>query len=527
MKILFIFPNAVGFGRVPLGMSIIMTIMTKKGHEIDLFDTTFLLSSDNTDNILREQSNLVLPTDSSHLYDPHSEEEVDEMFREKIRSFSPDLLAVTILEENYQLADRLLGIAKSLGRNIMTIVGGSTPTVVPEVVIENPLIDYLIQGEGEGAMEEFCDLLEMGKPVDEVRNLWYKKDGKVHSNPIRPYVDLDALPIQNLDLWNPGHFMKAYEGKLRKIGSFELSRGCPFKCTFCINEQYHRLLDEAGGYFRKKSIAYGIREIKALKEKMDLEMVFFCDDNFLQMSQERVREFTELWLSEINLPYWMNTTVETISYERLEMLKKTGCAGIGLGIESGSEWLRQKVLRKPSTNKRIENAFHMIHEFDIRTTANSIIGFPGEYEEDIFETIKLFKRMNPESFDVSFCAPYIGTPIHVIARKMGYVETMDKPGFRGMVPNITFRQGEKIKNPNISFQRLDQLYREFADYIEGRLPIPEKFMKPAPGTDGTPRGELGIEVIKTLQSLGADSSSSDEMYVQDEDLVPEHKMVQR
>ena len=169
----------------------------------------------------------------------------------------------------------------------------------------------------------------------------------------------------------------------------------------------------------------------------------------------------------------------------------------------------------------------MIHEFDIRTTANSIIGFPGEYEEDIFETIKLFKRMNPESFDVSFCAPYIGTPIHVIALKMGYVETMDKPGFRGMVPNITFRQGEKIKNPNISFQRLDQLYREFADYIEGRLPIPEKFMKPAPGTDGTPRGELGIEVIKTLQSLGEDSFASDEMYVQDEDLVPEHKMVQR
>jgi anaerobic magnesium-protoporphyrin IX monomethyl ester cyclase len=447
MKILFLYPNAEGYPRVSLGISILMTIIAEKGHQVELFDTTFILSSKNIDALRREQSKTVLPTDTSHFYNVVPPEEVDELLRNKVKSFSPDLVAATIVEENYPLADHLLHIIKTLNKNIITLVGGSTPTIAADVMMENPVIDFLIQGEGEEAMPEFCELIEAGKSIERVQNLWYKKDGNIYDNPVRPYVDMDTLPIQNLDFWEPGHFVKPYVGRLYKMGTFELSRGCPFKCTFCINEQYHDVLEEAGGYFRKKSIANGIKEIKAVKEKLGLELIFFADDNFLQMSDSRMEEFTKLWSSEINLAYWINTTVETISRQRLEMLKKTNCAGIGLGIESGSEWLRQNVLRKPSTNERIETALKMIHEFDIRTTANCMIGFPGEYEADIFETIKLFKELRPKSYGLSFVAPYIGTPIHKLCVQMGSIETLDKPGFRGMVPEIEFRGGGVYQEP--------------------------------------------------------------------------------
>jgi len=527
MKVLFIYPNAEGYGRVSLGISVIMSALVEKGHQVDLFDSTFILKTENTDNILREQSGLVLPTNTSHLYDSHSQEDVDEMLREQVRSFAPDLIAVTIVEENYPLADHFLGIVKAMDNKLPTIVGGSTPTVAPDIILENPWIDYLVQGEGEDAMVEFCDLMDMGKSVENIGNLWYKKNGKLLSNHIRPYVDMDALPFQDLDLWDPRHFVKAYTGGLHKMGSFELSRGCPFKCTFCINEQFHRVLDDAGGYFRKKSIARGVEEIKTLKNKLDLEIIFFCDDNFLQMSDSRVDEFNELWASEVNLPYWINTTVETISYQRLDMLKRTGCAGIGLGIESGSEWLRQNILRKPSTNKRIEKALHMIHEFDIRTTANSMIGFPGEYEGDIFETIKLFKNTQPKSYDLSFVAPYIGTPIHKIAMEMGLIETLDKPGFRGMAPQISFRGKPGIFNPNITSERLIQISKDFVAYIEGKIPIPEVFLDPVPGNEGIPRGEMGSDVSNALRAM-ANNGCSDEkdvLYIEDKDLVHESEIV--
>ena len=139
MRILFVYPNAEGYGRVQLGISVIMSVLVEKGHEIELFDSTFILKTENTDNILREQSGLVLPTSTAHLYDCNSQVDVDEMLREKVKSFSPDLVALTVVEENYPLADHFLGVIKALDNKIITIVGGSTPTVAPEVMVENPL----------------------------------------------------------------------------------------------------------------------------------------------------------------------------------------------------------------------------------------------------------------------------------------------------------------------------------------------------------------------------------------------------
>ena len=59
-------------------------------------------------------------------------------------------------------------------------------------------------------MKEFCDLMERGKSVEGVRNLWYKKNGEVKNNSLRPFVDMDTLPVQNLDLWDKRHFIKPY-----------------------------------------------------------------------------------------------------------------------------------------------------------------------------------------------------------------------------------------------------------------------------------------------------------------------------
>jgi radical SAM superfamily enzyme YgiQ (UPF0313 family) len=502
VKILFVYPNAEGYGRIPLGISIIITILLENNHTVELFDTTFIMINENTDSIIREKAKLALPTDRSHLYDPQSADGIDEMLKEKVKKFSPDLIAMNIVEDNYQYADHLLQVIKSLDRTLPVIVGGSTPTVVPEVVIENPHIDYLVQGEGEEAMKEFCDLLERGKSLESVKNLWYKKNGEVKTNPIRPFVNMDTLPVQNLDIWDKRHFAKPYSGKLYKVGYFEMSRGCLNKCSYCINDACQMRLHEAGNFHREKAIKKVIGEIKIQKDKYNFEMIFFCDDNFLLMSRARMDEFADSWKSEITLPYWMNTTVETINRENLTKLKETGCAGIGIGIESGSEWLRRNVLKRKTRNEQIKKAFDLIHEFGIRTTANNMIGFPGEYEEDIFETIKLNREIKPKSCDLNFVAPYIGTTIHAISKRLGYLDMWDKPGFRGMVKNISTRSGLLINNPHLNRERIMGIFYEFMDYVEGRLPIPDEYKKPAPGSkkSALPRGEMGKEVMEAFMT---------------------------
>lgn len=505
MKILFIYPNAEGYGRIPIGMSVIMTILKKRGHQIDLFDTTFILNNGNIDNSIREKAKFVLPTDISHLYDYHSPEEVDELLKERMKSFDPDLVAVSIVEDNYQYADDLLGVVKSVKRNVPVIVGGSTPTVVPEIIIENPNIDYVIQGEGEEPLAEFCDLIERGKSIEGVNNIWFKKNGTVRFNIPRPFIDLDTLPIQDLSLWNRNHFVKPYDGKLCLTGNIEMSRGCLHKCSYCINYSCQTTFgNERNKFHREKSIENVIREIKTLMKLCNLEMVFFCDDDFLLMSRSRLEEFQESWKKEINLPYWINTTVETVNRERLKYLKETGCCGIGIGIETGCEWLRKRVLLRNTSNKQIKEGFQLIHEYGIRTTANIMLGFPGEYEEDIFETIKLVKQVKPKSCSLSFVAPYIGTAIHAVSKKLDYIETWDKPGFKGMVKNTSMRKGSTIRLPQISNEKLIDSFYKLTDYINGQLQIPKKFENPAPGSNpnASPRKDMGIEIVQTMKSLG-------------------------
>lgn len=503
MNVLCIYPNLEGYGKVPLGLSIIITCLLREGHNVELFDPTFTGARGHVDESIRKAVGLVLPTDISHLYEPHTDEEIDDMLRQQVRRFSPDLVAMTLVEDNYQYGDYLLAVVKSIASDIPVIVGGSTPTAVPDIVIANPRIDYVCQGEGEEAIVEFCDLMNRNKTVENVRNLWYKKDGMARCNPLRPFIDMNTLPIQRLELWDRRHFVKPYVGRLWQAGNFEMSRGCLNKCSYCINECLQASQRDLGRFHREKSIDNVVKEIKTLKDQYRFERIFFTDDNFLLMSHARFSEFVSAWMSEIRLPYWINTELELITEERLAGLKESGCCGIGIGLESGSEWIRSKVLhRKYITNDRMVEKFKLIDSYDIRVTANSMIGFPGEYEDDIFETIKLNMRIKPKSLDLNFVAPYAGTSIHALAEVKGYLDTYTEPGFRGMAKDITVRKKPVMKLPQITSEKLNDIFYTFTDYVYENLAIPPEFLKPAPGAhQGAPPRDSDNRDIITVDRL--------------------------
>ena len=483
MKIMFLYPNHVGYFRCPVGLTLIMTVCANEGHQVKLFDTTFMNVSENQDNRAREKAGQVKPVTLDNFFNKLSKNQIEIDWLKAVKEFSPDIIGTTIVEDSYTYCDRLLGLAKEKF-NIPVVAGGSMPSVVPQVIIKNPNIDYVVEAEGEVAFKELLIALKKGDDVSMVPNLWYKDNGKIKKTKLIKYLDMDEIPDQRLDFWDDKHFNKPYNGKLYVTGFFEASRGCMHKCHYCINRAFQIFQEESGKVRRNKSVEKIISEIKSIHKKRNFELIMFTDDNFLARQPKELDDFFDRWSKEIKIPYWINTCIETVNEHNLPQLKKSGCIGIGIGLETGSDWVRQNLLLKGKMNNNFYmEKFALIAKYKIRSTANNMIGIPGEYEEDFFETVKLNKAIraldkNLTSFDVTFMAPYMGTVIHNIALEMNLIDVHDKPGFEGMSKaNISMRQEPTMTNPCMTKERIMELFYDFVSYVDGTKEIPEKYLK--------------------------------------------------
>jgi len=281
--------------------------------------------------------------------------------------------------------------------------------------------------------------------------------------------------------------MKPYDGKMLKSGNFEMSRGCMHKCHYCFNRYMQVGFEktQVGAYRRNKSVDTIIREVLEHHKRENFEIILFSDDNFLGRSFKEMEEFYERWAKEVKIPYWINTCIETLNEKNVPKLKKSHCIGIGIGMETGSEWVRRNILLKGNmTNEMYVEGFRLMAKHGIRSTCNVMIGFPGEYEEDVFDTIKVNKIIRSidkelTSCTMSFVAPYAGTVMHNISVELGLIKINQKPGFKGLCDNISMAH-PNIHNPNMTRERMIEIRGNFTDYVNGDLPIPEKYLKTDP-----------------------------------------------
>jgi len=492
MKVLFLYPNHVGYFRCPIGLTLIMTVCKNAGHDVKLFDTTFMNVDENKDTVAREDSGQVKPVALDGFFNKKSKTQIESLWLSEIEEFSPDIIATSIVEDSYVYCDRLLSIVKDKF-NIPVVVGGSMPTVVPQIVIENPNIDFVVEGESEVAFVELLKALKTNKDFSTVPNLWYKENKLVKKTGLVKYLKMDEIPKLQLDFWDEKHFYKPYNGKLYSAGFFEFSRGCMHKCHYCINRAFQVFQADAGSVRRNKSPDSMIEEVLTTivpGKDGKFGLIMFADDNFLGRQPSVLDEFFEKWGKKVKIPYWINTCIETVNDRNLPGLKQSGCVGIGIGLETGSDWVRQNLLFKGKMNNKFYlEKFGLMIKHKIRVTANNIIGIPGEYEEDFFETIKLNKAIrelakdDPDlaSFDVSFMAPYMGTVMQNIAMEMNLIDVHDKPGFKGMSKaNITMRYGPTMRNPCMSEEKIMELFNDFQHYVSGKKPIPEKYLNNDP-----------------------------------------------
>lgn len=456
-KVLFVYPNKEGYPIIPIGISILSGVLKNSGHETDLFDATFMMPQ-RLDHDAREKTGVVKKVDVVKHWGRAERFDIGEEFKKKITSFNPDLIAFSIVENNYGFAKSLFAIAREAS-SVPIIAGGIFPTVAPEFIIEDDNVDIVCIGEGERSLLELLDRLNNKKDLSNIPNLIVKNDsGKIESS-FSAFYKWDPPVYQDWDIFDQRHLLKPFMGRMWRSGFFEASRGCPFSCSYCMNKIYQKKFKSLGAYRREKPIECVMNEIEYMKKEYSLEIIFFNDENFMMMKDDRFKEFCRGFMDRISLPFFIQTSAETLLDEKyVRALKEAGCITIGIGIETGSEKIRKELLNKSTPNYVYQRSFDNCNKYKIRTTAYVMIGLPFETEEDILATADFCRKLNAESIAISIFAPYHGTALYETCVNNGFIEDRYHE-------DISVNYSSILKMPQLSKEKLEELYYKFNDLV--------------------------------------------------------------
>lgn len=455
IKVLFVYPNRETVLRIPLAVSILSAVLKKAGHQPILLDTTFTGKRFETDIQYSEKKGTVKKSDIESYIGVLDQRSLETIVKEAIDIHQPDLIGVTLLERNYSNAMETIRLLKKYS-NAPVLVGGIMPTIAPETVIKADGIDMICLGEGEGPVVDVADAIATGKPLNNIQNLWVKEDGRIIKNPLRQLITLDTLPDQDWAIFDERHLFRAYKGEVYRNGSFEFARGCTKVCSFCVAPKLRTVQGQLGKYHRFKKPERVIEEIIAKREKYDLNLIHFGDTDFLFGMKEDVLEaFTRLYKEHIDLPFLIQTGAEAINEKKMKLLKEAGCDNISVGVESGSSRVRKQIINKFVSKERIIKSFELGRKYKIRMTANYMLGVPDETEEDIRESIKFNRELNPPAISVFFFTPFLGTELYDVSLEKKYI--------KGFNPKTNVHKESPLEMPHLPKASIDELMEEFIE----------------------------------------------------------------
>jgi radical SAM superfamily enzyme YgiQ (UPF0313 family) len=440
---------------LPMGVSQLLACLQEAGITVDLFDTTFYRWGDKSSMEVRMENLQFPPCDIRY-----SEGDVRRDLRKKIEDFSPNIIGFSVVEPTFLFSMELLELVKDLveGKGIKVAVGGVHAIYATETFLDNELVDFICIGEGEEAFVDLCQRIESGSDTRNVEGFWARtKDGVVRNGLRRP-VDINNLPILDFTLFGRDFLQKPMMGRTMRTISIELSRGCPYNCTYCGNAWLTKMFAEHGGWFRLKDLDKIHREYKEYIRKYDPEFIYKHSESFLATSMERFMAYMEMY-SEYAIPYWVETRPEDVTEEKAEMLARTNCKRVSIGLESGNELFRKKMLNRNYTNQQVKRACAILKDKDISFSMNLMIGFPDETRDMIFDGVELLRSVKPDATSVFLFTPYKGSDLRLLCEDRGMI----KPDFIG---GDYFQMEYCLKNNSMAEEEVLGLFRTIPLYVQ-------------------------------------------------------------
>ncbi len=363
-------------------------------------------------------------------------------FREVLLERDPAVVGVTMMSVDYNPAKEALAIVKTLLPDTVTVLGGPHVTISLEDSLRIPHVDYLVLHEGEVTFPQLLQDIAAGTPPTR----------KVLRGPT---PDLNAIPYADRDLfmeeWRKwGYDLDSPEVPFAEelpapFATIIAGRGCIYNCSFCKPGEDYLF----GKGTRKRSVDNVMGEIRLLVEKYRLASFMFHDD-CLTEDRTWVMEFTEKYQAAgFTMPFFGQSRADIIAKneDMVARMAEAGLRGYFIGFESGNQRVLSKVLRKGTTVEQNLEAARICKKYGISIWANYMMGIPTETREEVMDTVRMLKEIDPDYYSPAFYTPHPGTDLYtlVVENDLSLIEDYDSYRRNPEEPKIRGQDYEFLK----------------------------------------------------------------------------------
>ncbi len=345
---------------------------------------------------------------------------------DRIVDFNPDIVGITCDSSKVFNGHEVVRDLKRKIPHLITVAGGAHITAVAERTLnEFPLFDMLVIGEGEITFKEIVEACNRGISLRRVKGIAFKEnDELVFTEPRERIKNLDDLPFPAYDLLPTlQKYYWPYFNNVYGYPAFTISvtRGCPHHCNFCDNRVF-------GSHYTTHGPEFTVSLIETFVKKYGIKHLVFDDDNLLVNKKYILNVLGLMIEKRLKVSFSCAGRVDTIDEERVEKLKEAGCKLLMFGMESGSQRMLES-MNKKITLDQIRHAVQLTRKYKINVLGFFILGFPGETEATMQETVDFIREIKPTDVTVQPFVPFPGSPIYEKALALGdYVEDWREVG---------------------------------------------------------------------------------------------------
>lgn len=337
----------------------------------------------------------------------------DEIYNDIIQ-LDPDVIGFSCYIWNIKVIKHLAKKLKIYNKNYIILFGGPEVSFEYENYLENKIADYIIINEGEIAFNKFVKALKKEIPIETVDNLVYMKEEKIIRNRQNNIEDLNLLR-------SPYKFEEDYQDIKNKVQYVELSRGCPYKCSYCLAS-----LEKGLRFFSLKET---LERIDFLVSK-GAKTIKFLDRSFNANKKVALQFFKELVNKDYpNTVFQFEINGDVLNLEIVDYLIKNlkkNYFRFELGIQSTNPDVNIAIDRIQDTERLVANIKEM-QKSNLVLHLDLIAGLPYEDLNSFKKTFNEIFLLFPEELQLGFLKMLKGTKMRREADYYNYIYSEDPP----------------------------------------------------------------------------------------------------